>query len=295
MATVTAAVERDVLSFYVDVEAGEFADLEVVSTAAIAWSQAVRAAAQSMFPDDDIRITLIAAERGSSNWLAKIERSSANQTLERVKRGWKALPLIVRVGIGLGVVIPTTAVPTAEYWLDNEGFSAKQKKEMAEIVGQVAGNPAVEAPKRQMYRSLQRDRKITGLGSGVPTKQGWKPERLVPANQFAEADGLFMPQLDLPQEKVITSTLDVILVSPTLENAERVWVFRQEGIPGTFRAIMKDHRFLAALERQGIKEQVRSRIPMRIRIEVRQRMTEGEWKVVRKGRSVVEVISPQVD
>jgi hypothetical protein len=40
--------ESGALSFYVAVKPGEFADLEVVSTAAIIWSQAIKAAAQNL-------------------------------------------------------------------------------------------------------------------------------------------------------------------------------------------------------------------------------------------------------
>ena len=100
-------------------------------------------------------------------------------------------------------------------------------------------------------------------------------------------------QEEPPNERVLTPTLDVIVVTPRLENAPRSWTFRQEGIPGTFNAIMKDKRFLAALDRQAVKEQFRSNISMRVRLEVKERNVDGEWKVVRAGRSVVEVISPR--
>lgn len=289
------ATDEQALSFYVDVRPDEFADLEVVASAAIAWSNAIRSAALALYPDDEIRITLIAAERGSSNWLAKIERSSVNNGAKRLKAGWKALPLVVRMGLGLAVVIPTTAIPTIDYWTGNDGFSEKQKEEIAEIVEKASRPPAVESSKRQMYATLQRDAKITGIGTGVPTGDNWKPPFTIPADRFAEADGLFDPQQELPQERVLHPILDVILIAPHLENAPRVWVFKQEGLPGTIRAIMKDKRFLAALDRKAVKEQFRANIPMRIRLSIRQRLVDGEWKVVRKGRLVDEVISPQID
>jgi hypothetical protein len=285
--------ESDALSFYVDVKPGEFADLEIVSAAAIAWSQAVKAAAQALYPDEEIRVSLIAAERGSSNWLAKIERSSINKGAVRVAQGWKALPLVVRLGIGLVVVVPTTAIPTWEYWTDTEGFSDQEKDELREIVRD-ARTPTVVSHQRQIYRTVQRDPKITGLGTGVPDTP-FTPKPIVPANQFALGDGLFDLQEETPEERVLTPTLDVILVTPRLENAPRSWTFRQEGIPGTFDAIMKDKRFLAALDRQAVREQFRSNIPMKIRLEVKENLVDGEWKVRRKGRSVTEVISPQID
>ena len=285
--------DSDALSFYVDVQPGELADLEIVSSAAIAWSQAVKAAALALYPEDEIRVSLIAAERGSSNWLAKIERSSINKGAERLARGWKTLPLVVRLGIGLVVVIPVTAKPTWEYWTGTEGFSEQQKEELRDIVSETR-TPSVASHQQQMYRIVQRDPKITGLGTGVPATP-FRPKPIIPANQFALADGLFNLQEELPAERVLTPTLDVVVVTPRLENAQRSWTFRQEGIPGTFDAIMKDQRFLAALDRHAVREQFRSNIPMRIRLEVKERMVEGEWKVPRRGRPVVEVISPKVD
>ncbi len=291
----SVALENEALSFYLGVEEGEYADLEVAAAAAIEWSQAIRAAAQILYPDDDIRVELIAAREGSSNWLARIQRSKINQAAERMQRGWKTLPLIMRLALGLVVVVPATAKPTWEYWTNAEGFSDQQKKEMKEIFDEVSGHPSVEAPKRKMYRTLQRDRKITGVGTGIPDSSEWRPQALVPANQFAEADGLFAVQSPDPEERVLTSVLDVILVAPTLEDAERVWIFKQEAVPGRFGAIMKDRRFLAALSHKAVKEQFRTDIRMAIRLEVRQHFVDGEWKAKRKGRSVVEVISPQID
>jgi hypothetical protein len=191
------------------------------------------------------------------------------------------------------VVVPITAKPTRDYWTGHDGFSEKQKKELNEIVDK-ARTPTVQSQQRQIYRTLQRDTNITGVGTGVPTTL-WKPKVLVPSNQFAEADGLFAPQEEVPKERVLTPTLDVILVSPQLENAPRAWTFRQEGIPGSFRAIMKDKRFLAALERRAVKEQFRANIPMKIRMEVKEQLVDGDWKVARKGRTVAEVVSPQID
>lgn len=56
---------------------------------------------------------------------------------------------------------------------------------------------------------------------------------------------------------------------------------------------MKDARFLTALERSAIRENLRFDIPMRVRLEIKQRHVDGAWKDKRKGRSVMEVMSPE--
>ena len=292
------------LALYLATEPGEYADLEVAAAAAIHWAKGLKAAAKAHDPSAEYRVTLVAAQPGSSKWIAKleelrekVEQSKANQAAERVKSGWQKVPLFVRIGLGLAVVVPTTAAPTIDYWFGDDGFTETQKEEMREIYREVVDVPAVKAQRKAIYKEAPRDRKITGIGTGVPNDDDWTPKNVLPANRFAEADGLF--ELETDQEdraRTIAQTLDVILVTPRLENARRAWTFRQEGIPGTFNAEMTDTEFLQALDRPGgIRETMRANIPMRIELEIDQEKVEGEWRVKRRGRRVVKVIAPVVE
>jgi hypothetical protein len=58
---------------------------------------------------------------------------------------------------------------------------------------------------------------------------------------------------------------------------------------------MKDAKFLAALESKGIHETLRANIPMTIKVEIKETLVRGEWKVMPRGRSVVKVLSPAPD
>lgn len=284
----------EAISLYLDLKPGKIVDLEVAATMAIQWSRAIKAAGTAIDPDYEYRVSLIAAKPGSSNWLAKVERSKINKTAERIASGWQQVPLIFRWTIALVVVIPITARPTWEYWTGHDGFSDAQLEQMTDAFEKAAHNENVKAHKRTMYREAQRDRTITALGCGVPDRPDWKPKHTIPSDQFAQADGLFEIEEEI-QERTIPQELNVILVAPDLENAHKTWIFRQEGIPGTIRAIMKDDIFLTALERSTVRERFRTHIPMTIRLEIKQRLENGEWKVKRKGRSVVKVIYPKVD
>lgn len=282
------------ISLYLDLAPNATVDLEVAATMAIQWSRAVKAAGIAIDPEYEYRVSLIAAKPGSSNWLAKIERSRINQAVQRIHDGWERLPLILRLTIALAVVVPTTAVPTWEYWTDSASFSQTQLEQMEEAFKKATDDPAVKEHKRKMFKDALRDPKITGIGGGVPSHPDWKPDQTVPANQFAEAEGLFEPQEGDLTERTLTQVLDVILVAPDLENAHKTWVFRQQGIPGNIRAIMKDDQFLAGLEQSAVKESLRTEIPMTIRLEIKEQMVDGQWKVKRRGRSVVKVLSPKL-
>ncbi|HEX2762754.1 MAG TPA: hypothetical protein VHM92_02755 [Allosphingosinicella sp.] len=293
---VQGSAEGEPLSLYFDVRPTELVDLEVAASAAIEWARGIKAAARALDDTYDYRVSLVAAEPGSSKWLARVERSKPNQAAEQIKEGWERIPLVFRWTIALAVVIPTTAVPTIDYWTGGGAeFSPKQLQQMEEAYRHIAEEPTVKAHRQAIYNEAQRDPKIIGVGGGVADKPEWKPPHTVPANQFAEGSGLFEPEEEAPSERVVSSTLDVVLVTPQLKNAPRTWTFRQEGIPGTFNATMKDKRFLAALDRSAVRETFRLNIPMRIRLEIKQQFVDGDWKVKRQGRSVVEVISPQID
>ncbi len=290
---IVRAQPEDTISLYLDLKPNKIVDLEVAAMAAIEWSRAIKAAAKAADPASVFRVSLVAAEPGSSRWLAKIEKSAANQAAKDAKEGWENTPLILRLGVGLTVALAVTGIPTINFYMGSDGFSETELQQLEEIIQRVGDDPTVKAHQQQMFREVQRDPNIIGLGGGVPNGPQWRPQTIIPSSLFAEADGLF-DQKEKQQhgERTLIKTLDVILVAPTLENAQRSWTFRQEGIPGTFNAQMKDVRFLVALEKTGIQERLRSNIPMRIQLEIREVLVGGEWKVKRRGRSVVEVLSP---
>ena len=292
----TSIADGDAVSLYFDLRPQNYIDLEVAAKAAIEWSRAIKAASTAVDPSFEYRVGLIAAEPGSSKWLAKIERLRINQIAKDTKAGFENLPLIMRLAVGLAVAIPTTIVPSYSFYLGNDGFSETQKNELKEIFLKASENPEVQEHQKSMYREVQKDPNITGVGGGVPKSKDWRPEYIVPAGIFAEAEGLFRIQdTETEEERTLRPTLDVVLVTPWLENAKRAWTFRQEGIPGTFKAVMADPEFLSALANNKIHERFRINIPMRIKLEIKEVKVDGEWRVKRRGRSVIEVLSPAPD
>ncbi|MGV8988605.1 MAG: hypothetical protein ACOH2H_20265 [Cypionkella sp.] len=292
-----AIADSETVSLYLDLKPNERVDLEVAAMAAIEWSKTLKAASLVIDPAFQYRVILIAAEPGSSKWLAKIERSPINQVAKDISLGWDKIPLVVRLTAATAAFVLVTAIPTYEFYFADDGFTDVQLKQWKELLEKVVRDPQVKSHRKAMYRELQRDKNITAVGGGIPDSPTWRPSEMLPANRFAEADGLFEPQIE-PQEdqqRTIYKTLDVILVSPQLVNAALAWTFRQDGIPGRFTAMMKDARFLAALEASGIRETFRLNIPMRIVLEIKEIIVNGEWKLKRRGRSVVEVLSPAPD
>lgn len=192
-------------------------------------------------------------------------------------------------------VLPVTAKDTWEVYFGDDGFSDKELVQLREVYEKADEDPDTAKHKKEMFRHCQRDKAIIGLGCGVPDRPGWRPNQIVPADRFAEGAGLFDLQEEEAQEKSIHQTLDVILVSPNLDNPRLTWVFRQDGIPGTINASISDDRFLKALEDSRVRETFHSPIRMKIKIKITQVLKDGEWVVKHGGRTVIEVISPEID
>jgi hypothetical protein len=185
--------EEEALGLYFELPPTDLIDLEVAAAAAIEWSRGLKAAAKALDPSHEYRVTLISATPGSSKWRAKVEQynqalqdSKINKQAERVAAGWKGLPLVARVAIALAVVIPTTAKPTIEYWLDTEDFSETQLEQIRGEFDKAIKDQAVKAHRQTLFQEVQRDRKITGVGSALAPTKEWAPKKTVPADQFAE-------------------------------------------------------------------------------------------------------------
>lgn len=287
--------DRELVSLFLETAPTEEVDLEIAAEAAIEWARALKSAARAVDDSKVYRVNLIAAEPGSKRWLAKIEESSANQAVVNFYRKWQNVPLIIRLGLMAAIVLPTTAKDTWDVYFGDGGFTDKQLEQLRDIGEKVSDDHDTIKHKREMYRKCQQDRSITGLGCGVPDRPNWRPDAIVPANRFAEGDGLFSLEEEPPEERPIFQTLDVILVSPNLDNPKLTWAFRQEGIPGTIKASISDERFLKALENGRVREKFHSPIRMKIKLKITEALKDGEWTVKHGGRTVIEVISPEID
>lgn len=198
------------------------------------------AAASEIDPGAEFRIEMLGAAEGSLRFLTAIERQ-----LERVQTGWGKFPKATSIALALAVFVPTVGVPTYDFYFGDHGLPPADRQRIDELIKIAHSAPGFDAPRRQMFKTLDRDQKITGVGvaSGARTT----PIIIVPRNQFAEHSGLFQLSAEqVPDERTLDLTLEVTLVSANFENAPRKWLFRQQGME-TFSAIMRDKRFLKAL------------------------------------------------
>ncbi|PBB78624.1 hypothetical protein CK218_23325 [Mesorhizobium sp. WSM3879] len=281
------------LSLYLDLKPGEKADLEVVAQAVLHWVSGLRSAASAIDPSVQVRIELLNASEGSLSLNTFL--SWAEGQLAQIHRGGKKYPRLYALAIGLALFVGDHV---GGHYLDEFiseepviSLSEEDRALLRELVKRAAKAPEVHSQSRRFFRSLEHDPSISGVG--ITERHGTKPKKMIPSAEFAQHSGLWSIEED-ELERTLRPVLDVILISPVLLPRPRSWTFRPEGLP-EFQATMKDRRFLAALDKDHVQERLRTGIPMTIRLEVKEKKVDGDWVPQKKGRSVIEVISPSVD
>ena len=117
---------------------------------------------------------------------------------------------------------------------------------------------------------------------------------MVSKESFPVEGGLFAMQEEGVQERITPAVVEVVLVKPALVHTPRTWTFKPDGLP-EFDAVMRDALVLQAIEDKGFTATMREGIRMTLRLEVKEVLVDGQWKLVRGGRSVMRVISPKID
>ncbi|MGQ0559223.1 MAG: hypothetical protein ACT4OE_06515, partial [Sphingosinicella sp.] len=220
------------LSLYFDLKPGKKADLEIISAAAIAWVEALRATAQAIDPESDIKVELVDADESSLIFNTVVEwlERHVEPKLKRIERGGKRLPRTKKLAFALMLFVIVTGYPTYDFYFGDEPFTDEDRQMLKEIYDQVVNEPAVETAKKKFYRTLEREPAITGVGIKEKPEDR-KPIILVPSDRFAEAGGLWTPDVEEDDLEVSRPVLDVVLVKPALVNRQRSWTFKPEGLP----------------------------------------------------------------
>ena len=276
------------LSLYFGLKKGEKADFEVLSAAAIAWIETIRAVAHAVDPETDVKVELVNAHEGSINFNTIVNwyKRSVEEPIETFGKGYDSLPRARRIAIGIVPFLIVTGIPTAAFYTN---LGEDERAEVEKVRERAVTDPAVETAKRKLFRTIERDPIITSVG--VKEEPEGEPLVVVDGSRFAEAGGLWSEEEEDIRERVTQLLLDVVLVKPALVHTPRSWTFKPDGLP-EFDAIMRDPVVLRAIEQKGLPDRLKEGFPMTLRLEVREVQVDGHWKQVRGGRSVVRVVSP---
>ncbi|MDO9370533.1 MAG: hypothetical protein Q7T68_18350 [Sphingopyxis sp.] len=262
------------------------ADLEIISEAAIAWVEALRAAAQAVDADSDVRVRLIDVERRSALY------NVVGDWFDRAAEKWEAAPKRTKLIRALTIFTVVSGYPTYQAFF-GDGFGQEDRDAIARIEKVCVENPAVTTARQRFFRVLEREPAVTA----VHLKEGpdAPPYVTVQASEFAEAGGLFEPEEELPAERIGQTVMEVVLVKAALLSKPRAWTFKLEGF-GEFDAVMRDAKVLQSMGDKGhglqnLKEGMR----LTVRLETKEILHNGKWRPARGGRSIMRVITPKLD
>lgn len=283
----------ETISLHFGLKKGETADLEIISAAAIAWVETLRAAAQAVEPGSDVRVELVNVDQSSAiyNVIADWFERNVEPKLERLAKGREKSPRSRKLVLGLALFTITTAVPTYDAYFGDD-YTDEDRARDQRIEDKLNKSLALETARQKFFRTMERERAITSVA--IKESPDSDPIVIVQSSEFPTAGGLFAPEIEGAQERITQSVLEVVLVKPALVHKPRSWTFKPDGL-GEFEAVMRDAKVLQAIRDNGFPAEMREGIRMTIRIEAKEVQIDGQWKLVRGGRSVMRVISPKFD
>lgn len=277
------------ISLYLDLEEGQKADLEVVARASLAFAATIRQVAAILDPSIEVRIEFASGTPGSLsvNSLIRAVRQMAGKRPRLTAIALGVLAFFVDKGGGYTFdlvmdYLRSKDAPEAAKLLSN----AEMEEIAAAVVKVVEGDVAKEQ-RQEVYRELQRDPAIIGVGATL--QPGTRPAVVVPRSEFVERAGGVVSKVETIARRTSDQVMPVVLISPVLKPVPRSWKFQYGSLP-EFGATMKDQDFLQAMVAGGIPVPLKAGIEMVIVLEIKEEL-EGEVWVV-KERNVVKVLSP---
>ncbi|MEY4160077.1 MAG: hypothetical protein RLZZ136_698, partial [Pseudomonadota bacterium] len=148
-------MQIDALGLYFQLKPGEKADLEIISSAAIAWVETLRATARAIDPEADLCVELVDADESSLlfNTIVSWFEANVERRLERLERGGERLPRTRKMALALAIFVVTTGIPTYHEYFGTPDFTDDDRDRMKRIEAKLDGDVAVQTAKRKFFRT----------------------------------------------------------------------------------------------------------------------------------------------
>lgn len=270
------------ISLYIQLEQGEKANLEVIARASLAFAAAIKDVVYVLDPSLDIRIDLASGTEGSL---------SLNSIIKTVKTAYasedltlKVVTIVVLCWFGEQVAewgvhkLMDTLVGPAEHTL-SEADLAK----LAELVAKQIENAQAKRHVEQVYRELERDTAISGVGATRAPAE--RPKTIVPRAEFSQRGGTTTTTEITVEKRIRTSPERVTLISPVLLPGPRRWRFSFH--EGEFGASIEDAVFLDSLLTGKLTVPMIGGIEMDVVLQTTEEKEMNVWVV--KERKVLHV------
>lgn len=281
-------LEASGISLYFELGDGETADLSVIASAALAWDSLIKEIASIVDPSLNLRIELVSGEQGSL-WLKSLLRAThkvaTNHPFISGALGAIVSAFLLAPVTHIGEIAGHKAFDLAGIQWD-DGISPEDVKKISDAVTANLRNKNALNYKSEIFRHIERDPAIVGLGAGTSLTN--KPRTIVPRSEFhsrSEPPTKFTPAAkyrELPEDNC-----SVVLIKPVLVSKPSVWRFQRGS--SQFSATMEDKEFLEAIGSRHTGLELGQGIEMTVNLLTKQEFINGVWE--NKKISVVRVVS----
>lgn len=270
------------VSLYLDLERGSVADLEVVAKASLAFVAAIREAAYTIDPSTEVAIGISSGTEGSLslNTIIKAIKAAKDNPASL-----SALAILALVWFG-GQTTQYGFTKVADHVLgqDNAALTKAQRHEVVEMVKRGADNPVAQSHVSRVYRELEADRAVIGVGA--TTEAGKRPEVVIPRSDFPSRSGASLVIIDEESKRKVVAWERVMLISPVLiPHTKRRWKFLSSF--GEFGASIKDADFVDSVVDGKFQIPLEAGIELDVKLETVQEQQDGVW--VTTERNILEV------
>lgn len=279
------------ISLYIDLDEGAVADLQVVAKAALAWDSLIKEVVYVLDPSLQVRVELVSGTEGSL---------SLNSILKAIGTVAGKHPKIQGAVVGILIFFAMGPVEHVRNDLTDKIFELighfhgempeAERRELADQVTIVLRDNVAAEEKKTIFRELERDPAIAGVGA--TDQPGIRPNMIVPRAAFPAMAGVDQVETETVDRRTVRRTLTVALISPVLKPGDRMWRF-QHGSDPEFSAKIKDAEFLDALRTGRTAVPLKFGVEMELQLEITEERVQGVWTV--KERNVLKVLSPRVD
>lgn len=274
MADVKLRLSGEAISLYLELKPGEKPDFEIVGRTATAFAEVVKEVAYILEPGTDVRLVF---QSGTESSL------SLNALLRSPKAKRSAL-LVIILTVG-GWFVSDLRTYTIGKFLDSyltpaqrQELSDEDVERIARALKQVMDGKIAKEPAQNVYRELERDPSIVSVGTTQDPKV--KPPDPVKRKDFPTRSGIAAPAQTTPRKRISKSKERLLLISPVLLDADRVWRFRS--LLGEASYHVDDEKFRAGLLSGKYHLAMKAGIQLTAEIDTYQVFEGGVWVITER-------------
>lgn len=268
------------LNFYIELEPGKLADLEVVAKSSLSFSEVVKEIAYVVDPSLVIRLEFESGTEGSLS-VNSVVKFLRQQVYDPFVRKTVIIAVLVWFGQEAGsALLGDTVLGLIK---DDPAISEDDAERIAEKVTEILERKIGKKSVQKVFREVKKDPNITGIGAS--NQKGAKPKSIVPKNEFSARSSDKIEEQEA-LHRVRTERMILTLISPVLQKSSNKWRFNSKD--GNIYIGIKDEAFLDSIVTGKADIKMKSGIVFLADVEIEEEFKYEVWNI--RERNITNVI-----